>query len=86
MVEQICRKSRRMLGLDLETGVTPPSSSHNLSSEGQMKEDMHSKVESLPSFEPQVEGVVETLEGGFLQPLNRPLTDMNSPVIVEVPT
>ena len=47
---------------------------------------MHYEVESLPLFEPQIEEVVETLEGGFLQPLNRPLTDMNSPVIVEVPT
>ena len=86
MEEKIHKKSRRMFGLDLEIGVTPPSSPHNLSSEGQMKEYMHSEVESLPPFEPQVEGIVKTLEEGFLQPLNPPLTDMNSPVIVEVPT
>ena len=72
--------------MDLETGVTPPSSSHNLSSEGQMKEDMHYEVESPLLFEPQVEGVVETLEEGYLQPFNQPLTNMNSPMIVEVPT
>ena len=86
MAEQIHRKSRRMLGLDLKTRVTPPSSPHNLSSEGQMKKDMHSEVESLLAFEPQVEGVVETLEECYLQPFNPPLTGMNSTVIVEVPT
>ena len=86
MVEQIRRKSRMMLRLDPETGVTPPSSPYNLSSEEQMKEQMHSKVESFPPFEPQVEGVVETLEEGYLQPSNPHLTDMNSPIIVELPT
>jgi hypothetical protein len=86
MVEEIRRKSRRMLGFDPETGVTTPSSPHNLSSEGQMKEDMHSEVESLPPFDPQVGGVVKTLEQGYLQPFTPPLTNMNSQVIVEVPT
>ena len=86
MAEQIHRKCRRMLKLDPETGVTPPPSPHNLSSEGQMKEEMHSEFESLPPFEPQVEGVVKTLEEGYLQPYNPPLTDMNSPMIVEIPT
>jgi hypothetical protein len=44
MEEEIHRKSRRMLGLDPKTGITPPSSPHNLRSEGQMKEELHSKV------------------------------------------
>ena len=86
MAEQIHRKSRRMLKLDPETRVTPPSSPHKLSSEGQMKEDMHSEDVSLPLFKAQVEGVLETLEEGYLQPFNTPLTDVNSPMIVEVPT
>ncbi|CAF4359890.1 unnamed protein product [Adineta steineri] len=51
-----------------------------------MKEDIHSEVESFRPFESQVEGVVETLEEGYLQPSNPPLTNMNSPVIVELPT
>ena len=50
MAEQIPRKSRRMLIFDLETGITPPSSPHNLPSEGKMKEEIHSEVESFPLF------------------------------------
>ena len=86
MAEQIHRMSSRMLGLDLETGITPPSSPHHLSSEGKMKEEIHSKVEIFPPLKSQVEGDVETLEEAYLQPSNPPLNDMNSPVIVEVPT
>ena len=86
MVEHIHRNSRRMLRLDLEIEITPPSSPHDLPSAGQLNEEIHSDVESFPPFESQVEGIVETLEEGYLRPSNTPLNDMNSPVIVELPT
>ena len=66
MVEKIRRKSRRMLRLDPETGITPPSSPHDLPSTRQMNEEIHSDIESFPPFESQVEGIVETLEEGYL--------------------
>lgn len=66
MEEQIYRKSRRMLSLDLDTRITPPSSPHYLPSEAQMKDDIHFEVESDPPFESQVEGIVETLEESYL--------------------
>ena len=55
-----------MFGLDLETEITPPLSPHDLPSIEQMNEELHSDIESFPPFESQVEGVVETLEEGYL--------------------
>ena len=86
MEENICRRSRRMLGLDLETEITPPLSPHDLPSTKQMNEELHSDIESFPPFESQVEGVVETLEEGYLQPTNPPLTNMSISVINEFHT
>ena len=40
-----------MLGLDLEMGVTPHSSPHNPSNEGNIIEDIAFEVESIPPLE-----------------------------------
>ena len=86
MVENIRRRSRRMLRLDLETKITPPSSPHGLPSTKQINEELHSDIDCFPPFESQVEGVGETLEEGYLRPSNPPLTHMSSSVIIEFPT
>ena len=51
-----------------------------------MNEELHSDIESFAPFESQVEGVVETLEEGYLRPSNPPLTNMSILVISELPT
>ena len=66
MAENICRRSRRMLELDPELEITPPLSPHDLPSLKQMNEYLHSDIESFPPFESQVEGVIETIEEGYL--------------------
>ena len=86
MEEHIRRKSRRMFGLNPKTRNTPTSSPHDLSSIGKMNKEIHFDIEIFPPFESQVEGIVETLEEGYLRPSNPPLTNMNSLVIVELPT
>ena len=86
MEENICRRSRRMLGLHLKTEITPPLSPHDLPSTEKMNEELHSDIESFPPFESQVERFVETLEEGYLQPSNPPLTDMSIPIISELHT
>ena len=68
MADQILQRSRRMIGLDLEMGLTPPSSPNNPSNEGNIKEEIDSEVESIHPLETQVEGVVETLEEVLLRP------------------
>ena len=62
MSEQIHRRSRRMLGLDLETGFSPPSSPNNPLNEENLREGIASEVESIPCMETQIEGVVQTLD------------------------
>jgi hypothetical protein len=75
-----------MLGLDLGTEITPSLSPHGLPSTEKMNIELHSNIESFPPFESQVEGVVETLEEGYLQPSNPPLTHVSVLVIIEFPT
>ena len=77
MAENIHRISRRILGLDLEHEITPPLSPHDLPSTEQMNKELHSDINSFPTFESQVEGVVETSEEGYLRPTNLPLTNMS---------
>ena len=86
MAENLHRRSRRMLELDLENEITPPSSPHDLPSIGQMNKEMHFDIENFPPFKSQIEGIIETLEEGYLRPSNPSLTDMNNLVIVELPT
>ena len=86
MEEQICRNSRRMLGLDPKTEITPPLSPHNLPSKEQMNEELQSHIESFPPFESHVEVFIETIEEGYLLSTNPPLTDMSILVISELPT
>jgi ribosome maturation protein Sdo1 len=62
MVENIRRRSRRMLRLDLENEITPSSSPHDLPSIGQMNKETHSDIDNFPSFESQVKGIIKTLE------------------------
>ena len=85
MAEQIHRKSRRMLGLDPKMGFSPPSSPNNPSNEENIREDIMSKVESIPSMETQIK-VVETLDEGILHPFNQPLTDTSVPMLAQVPS
>jgi hypothetical protein len=85
MEENICRISKRIIGLDPETEITPPLSPHDLQSTKQMNEELHSNIESFPPLESQIEGVVESLEEVYLQPTNPPLTDMSILVISEFP-
>ena len=66
MAENIRRRSRRALELDPETEITSPLSSHDLPSTKQVNKELHYDIESFPPFESQVEGVVETLEEGYL--------------------
>ena len=66
MVENIHRRSRRMLRLDLENKIPPLSSPHRLPSIGQMNEEIHSGIEKFPPFESQVEGIVKKLVEGYL--------------------
>ena len=75
-----------MLTLDPKTEVAPPLSPHDLPSTEQMNEELHSDIASSPPFESWVEGVVETLEDGYLRPSNPPLTNMSIMVISEFPT
>ena len=78
--------SRRMLGLDPKTGLTPPSSPNNPSNEGNIKDEIYFEVESIPPLETQVEGVVENSEEVFLRPFNPPLTDTSVPTFVQLPS
>lgn len=86
MVEKICRRSRRMLGLDPKMVFSPPSSPNNLSNEENIEEDISFEVESIPLVETEIEGVVETLDEGFLCSFNPPLTDTSIPVLSQVPS
>ena len=85
MEKNIRRRSKRMLGLDIETKMTPPLSPYDLPSTKKMNEKLHSDIDIFPPFESQVE-VFETLEEGYLQPSNPPLTEMSILVISEFPT
>ena len=62
MIEQIHRRSRIILGLDPETGFSPPSYPNNPSNEENIREDIAFEVESIPCMETQIEGVVQTLD------------------------
>ena len=75
-----------MLGLDPEIGFSPPSSPNNPSNEENIREDIEYEVESIPPLETQIEGVVETLDEGFLCPFNLPLTYTIIPVLSQVPS
>ena len=72
--------------MDPKTGITPPSSPHDFPRARLMNQEIHFDVESFHPFESKFEGIVKTLEKGYLGPSNPPLTDMNSLVIVELPT
>ena len=85
MAEKIDRKSRRMLGLDPEMGFSSPSSPNNPSNEEKIREEIASEVESIPPMETQIEGVVETLDEGFLRPFNPPLKNTSVPVLSQLP-
>jgi hypothetical protein len=80
------RRFRRMLGLDPEMGLSPPSSPNNPLNEGNIRENIASEVENIPPLEIKIEGLVETLDQGFLYPFNPPLTDTSILVLAHVPS
>ena len=59
---------------------------HLQSNEENTREEISYEVESIPTMETQIEGVIETLDEAFLRPFNPPLTCTSIPVLAQVPS
>ena len=49
------------------------------------EEETHSEMGSIPPLEEHIDGHVETLDEGAIPHFNPPLTNMDIPVLMEVP-
>lgn len=86
MADQGIGRSRRMQGLPLEEDYPPfPPSPNNPTHEGSIEESVGFDMDSGDPLNHQ-EGVVETIEEGFLSPANPPLTNPLGPTLAELPS